>query len=268
MLTNLGYSNTIASVLANAKDPNGTPYYPSGAGTKEGLQSSFIAEETITISGRSYTLKKISQWDVKVFADELDNKVQRLSPFLWDLFSKYALNCLVAMRLANNEDEQGYGGAQGNGNQIDCSIFNPRMFWDPDSAGNRRTAWDRTISSTGSKSFFIDTTAAAAITMTKYESMIWLAWYNPATNPCADMWQLTYNTNAYDWQDLDFEYINTEFGDAYIEFKQPWILPPNENGMISVYYYRTGTDSMRPVGIYFKESKNMRSMTAPATGQN
>ena len=266
---------TVASVLANTSTASGTPktYYPQdNSQTKEQLQSNYIADETITINGRQYTLKQITQWDVKVFADELDARLRRMDPFLWEIFANNALSCLVAMRLANNEDGQGFGGAVGNGNQIDDAIFAARTFYDPDNLPNRRASWERTIAAAGPKDFIVGAGAASQLALTKYESLIFLAWYNPSDTPCVDMFQIKYNTITYDWQEMDFEETNVMNGDPVVEFKEPWILPPNESGRIQVSYYKTGTDSMRPIGLYFKESKQTQDMTSspagtqPATG--
>jgi len=265
-----GNTITVASVLANTATQSGTPktYYPTdNTQTKEQLQSSYIATEQITINGRSYTLNQITQWDVKVFADELDARLRRMNPFIWEIFANNALNCLVAMRLANNEDSQGFGGAVGSGNAIDDAIFAARTFYDPDNQpNNRRNSWERTIAATGPKDFIVGATSGSSLSLTKYESMIFLAWYNPTDAPLVDMYQITYNTIAYDWQEVDFEENNIQQGDVVCEWKEPWILPPNESGYVAVDYYKTGLDTMRPIGLYFKESKNMRQMASSPAG--
>lgn len=221
----------------------------------------YIEEQQATINGTSYTLSRLAKVDANTFAYEIDNILSRMNPFIWDLYAKYAVNCLAALRLANKEDLQGYKGATAKGNELDSLLFNARQFYDPDSAGSPRAKWDRVISSVGSKYFFIDSSGAAAKTLSLYESMIWLGWYNPLADPCADSFQITLNTDVFDVQDLDFEKINGENGEPIIEFKEPFIVPPNEAAMLKVYYYRTGTDGMRPIGLWFEEAKNLRDLT-------
>jgi hypothetical protein len=224
-------------------------------------QDQVIEEEQVNVNGTTYTVPKLSKVDANTFAIELDNVLCRLNPFIWDLYAKYAKYCLVALRLANKEDQQGFKGASAKGNELDFLMFNSRQFYDPDSAGNARSSWDRAISSVGSKYFFIDSTGAAAKTLSLYESMVWLGWYNPASLPCVDSFQITLNTEPFDVQDLDFEKLDEYNGDVIIEFKEPFILPPNEAAMLKAYYYRTGTDSMRPIGLWFEEAKNLRDLT-------
>lgn len=221
----------------------------------------YIEEEQVTINGTNYTLTKLAKVDANTFAIELDSILCNMNPFIWNIYAKYAVNCLAALRLANKEDQQGYKGATASGNELDSLLFNARQFYDPDSAGNPRSKWDRTINSVGSKYFFIDSTGAAAKTLSLYESMIFLGWYNPLPDPCADAFQITLNTDVYDVQDLDFDKVNADNGEPIIEFKEPFIVPPNESALIQVYYYRTGTDGMRPLGLWFEEAKNLRSLT-------
>jgi hypothetical protein len=221
----------------------------------------YIEEQQVVINGTNYTLPRLSKVDANTFAWELDGVLSRMNPFIWDIFVKYAENCLAVVRLANKEDMQGFKGAAAKGNELDFALFNARMFYDPDNSGNPRTKWDRTISSTGAKWFFEGSTTGTAKTLNIYESMIWLAWYNPLPDPCADAFQITLNTEPFDIQDLDFEKLNSENGEPIIELKEPFILPPNESAKIQAYYYRTGTDGMRPIGLWVREAKNLRSLT-------
>lgn len=248
--------NTVAGTLAAAG------FYPTDqSATKQDLQAKYIAEQQIMINDKAYTLSQISQFDVKVFADELDSELSRINPFFWDLFAKYAVNCLDAVRLANNQDKQGYRGSDAKGNELDANLFIARMFYDPDNSTFVRTAWDRVIAATGTKSFFEGATAGSAYAATLYESLIILGWYNPADTPCSDAFQITQNTDLYDYQTFDFEEVLTggQQGDVLYELKEPWTLPPNEAGHIDVSYYRTGTDGLRPIGLWIKEAKNVRN---------
>jgi hypothetical protein len=256
--------NTVVSSLLNAG------YYPSDPNSgKEQLQAQFVEEEVVTINGKSYTLSRISKYDVKIFGDELDGALSRMNPFIWDIFSKYAVNCLAAVRLANQEHTQGYRGANARGNELDASFMNARQFFDPDALPSRRISWVRTIAAVvppapSIQAFFCDSTGVAVpYTTNEEECLIFLGWYDPATSPCSDMFQISLNTDLYDWQDMDFDKVQTEQADVIYELKEPFILPPEEAGLINVGYFANGTDELRPIGLWVKEAKNMRAMATP-----
>lgn len=246
---------TVKSVLQQAG------YYQDGS--KAELQSQFIEEEDIQIGDKSYTLSRISKYDVNVFANELDGILSRMNPFIWDIFAKFSVNCLAAVRLANIQAKQGFRGASARGNELDALVFNARQFYDPDNSGTKRTSWVRTIAATGTKAFFEGATTGSALTLSEEECLIWLGFYNPALSPCSDAFQITINTDLFDIQGLDFDQVQVDKGDPIIEFKEPWILPPEEAGEIDVYYFQTGTDDLRPIGLWIKEAKNMRALATP-----
>jgi len=250
---------TVTSVLQNAG------FYPTENKSKEQLQAEYIEERDVQIGGKSYRLDRMSKYDVKVFADELDGVLSRTNPFLWDLYAKFAQHCLTAVQLVNNEHNQGFRGAAARGNEMDVSLLNARQFSDPDSLvpGTRRTSWRRVVAAAGTLNFMTDTTLAAALTLTEEECLIFLGWYNPAEEPISDMYQYTLNTDLFDWQDMDFEKVHLDKGEVLIESKEPWILPPEESGLIQTRYIRIGTDELRPIGLWVKEARNMRAMATP-----
>lgn len=232
-------------------------------GSKADLQGQYIDEETIEIAGKSYTLSKISYWDSKVFTNEMDTILARQNPLIHDVFARNAVAMFDAVRMANANSKQGYKGAGASGNELDATLFMARQFYDPDVSGTKRTTWVRTIGSTGAKWFFEGTTTTSELTMGEEEALVWLAFYNPSASPCVDAFQITMNTEPYDLQDLDFEQVQVEQGDVIIEFKEPWTLPPEQSGKIQAYYFRTGTDEMRPLGIWIKMARNLRTLTSP-----
>lgn len=229
-------------------------------GSREELKNSFIAEETVDIGGKTYTLSKISFWDAKMFASELDAMLQRQNPRIHDIYGRNAVSCFDLVRMVNTETKQGFGGSGGSGNQLDFNHFMARRFYDPDSSTNARASWVRTISSIGSKNFFEGATAGAELTMAEEEGMIWLGWYNPSLSPVVDAFQILMNTEAFNQQALDFDQVDDDEGDVIIEFKQPWTLPPEQSGEILAHYFATGTDDMRPIGLWVQMAKNMRNI--------
>ena len=246
---------TVRSVLSDAG------YYPSAGGSKEELQSQFVEEEVVDIGGKQYTLSRISKYDVKLFADQLDGVLERLNPFIWDIYAKRATNCLAAVRMANVNSKQGFRGAAAKGNELDFTLMGAREFYDPDNSGNTRTSWVRTIGVVGQKNIIEGTTTGAALTLAEETCDIYLAWYNPAVSPCLDSFQIVLNTDVFDIETLDFEKLQADLGDPIIELKNPFIIPPEEAYEILGYYFRTGTDEARPIGLRIKEAKNLRDLT-------
>lgn len=252
---------TVKQTLADARDSRDQPLYKEGK--RDDLRQQFIEEETVDIAGKSYTLSRISYWDSWLFANELDSVLARQNPRIHDIFGKNAVSCLDLVRMVNVNTKQGFRGAGGSGNELDAIQFIATAFYDPDSSTNKRTTWVRSISSAGSKNFFEGATAGAELTMAEEEGMIWLAMYNPATTPCVDSIQIIMNTEAFNIQTLDFDQVDLEDGDPIIELKEPWSLPPEQSGEILAYYPFTGTDEMRPIGLWVKMARNLRTLGTP-----
>jgi len=250
-------------------------------GTKEQLRSDFIAEEDVTIAGKSYTLSKISFLDAKIFTDEMDTILVQQNPLIHDIYAKNAVSMFDLVRMVNVNTKQGFKGALASGNELDFTLFMARQFQDPDAvkvaAGPPRATWIRTVTLAmapvatqgGVSSFFEDRLAAARTvpttehTMIEEEGMIWLAFYNPAAIPVIDAFQIQMNTEPFDIQSLDFEQVHIETGDVIIELKEPWTLPPEQSGKINVWYFQAGTDETRPLGIWVKMAKNLRTLATP-----
>jgi hypothetical protein len=249
-----GNERTVASVLQAAG------YYPSDQTlTSDQLKGQYIEEEQVDIGGQTYTLSKISMYDAKLFADQLDNINRYLNPFIWDIYAANAVACLATLRLANVQTKQGFRGQAASGNELDFTTMIAREFYDPDNSGNTRTSWDRTITTVGEKNFIEGATTGVALTLGEYTSHIYLAWYNPAELPCLDSLQIILNTNNYDVHTIDFEQVNAEQDDVIIPMKTPLIVPYLQSYEILAYYYRTGADCMRPIGLTFKQSKDLRN---------
>jgi len=247
-------------------------------GTKEQLRTDYIAEEEVTIAGKSYTLSKIAFLDAKIFTDEMDTILIQQNPLIHEIYAKNAVTLFDAVRMANVNSKQGFKGALASGNELDFTIMMARQFRDPDNAATlattgRRLSWVRVINpalgavpNVGIEWFFEDGLAAAhqaELVMTEEEAMVWLAFYNPAVIPCVDAFQVTMNTEPFDIQSLDFEQVHAQTGDVIVEMKEPWTLPPEQSGMITVHYFRAGTDEMRPLGIWIKQARNLRALLTP-----
>jgi len=238
-------------------------YYREG--TKEELRAQWMDEQTITVAGKEYTLSKISYLDAKIFTMELDTILVQQNPLIHNIFAKNAQSIFDLVRMVNMETKQGFKGALSSGNELDFHLLNARAFYDPENSGTARTSWARSVTAAQAAAltaiwFFEGTTTGTELTMGEEEGIIWLAFYNPAQQPCIDSFQITMNTEPFDIQSLDFEQAQLEMGDPIIEFKEPWTLPPEQAGRIKAYYYQSGTDETRPLGIWVKMAKNMRDL--------
>ncbi len=238
-------------------------YKDAPPATRDELRTTFIDEQTVELGGKQYDLSRISYLDAKIFADELDGKLSRLNPIIHDVFAKYGVNCFDLVRMVNVNSKQGFKGSSGSGNELDAIPFLAKAFYDPDSSTAKRSSWVRTIASTGSKLFFEGATASAELTMSEEEGQIWLAMYNPAVTPCVAAFLITMNADPHNLQGLDFDQMHTQLGEVLIEFKEPWTLPPEQSGKIDADYFQTGTDEMRPIGLWVKMARNLRAITTP-----
>jgi len=239
-------------------------------GTADELKAQFIEQQDVIIAGKSYTLSKISYLDARIFTQELDTILVQQNPFIHEIFAKNAVTMFDAVRMVNLQSKQGFKGALASGNELDFTLFMARQFQDPDvGATTLRSSWVRTITAAmallnNTEEFFEDSAGAGAEeTMIEEEAMVFLGMYNPATVPCIDALQITMNTEPYDIQSLDFDQVHTEQGDVIIELKEPWTLPPEQSGKIDVNYFQAGTDEMRPLGIWIKMARNLRSLNTP-----
>lgn len=237
-------------------------------GTKDQLRSDFIAEEDITIAGKSYTLAKISFLDSKIFTDELDTILVQQNPLIHEIYAKNAVTLFDAVRMANVNTKQGFKGALASGNELDFTLMMARQFYDPENSTVKRVSWVRTVTpaqivTAAALNYFEGATAGVELTMGEEEAMVWMAFYNPAQTPCIDAFQITMNTEPFDVQSLDFEQVGEHEGDVIVEMKEPWTLPPEQAGKIMAYYFRAGTDETRPLGIWIKMAKHLRGLTTP-----
>ncbi|MBA7616269.1 hypothetical protein ES703_23565 [subsurface metagenome] len=244
-------------------------YYREG--TTDELKAQYMDEQTVKLAGKDYTLAKISYLDAKIFALELDSILMQQNPLIHDIFAKYSTNVFDLVRMINVNTKQGFKGALASGNELDLTLMMARQFQDPDNAlaQRERLSWVRTIAAAGELFFFEDLTGTVAEqeqAMLEEEGMIWLAFYNPAMSPCVDAFQVIMNTEPFNVQSLDFEQVQLEMGDPIIEFKEPWTLPPEQSGLIKAYYFKAGTDEMRPLGVYVQMAKKLRDLTSLAPG--
>lgn len=218
--------------------------------------------KTIAPNGevREHRMAEIDYKDLIVAADELDIALSLENKFIQSLFAKNAVLIINTIRCVNVESASGFKGTVGSGRQLDMILFRAQQFYNPDNVGVKRTTWERAIASTGSKYFIEGSTAASNLTMADEEAIVLLGFTNYAELPVCNAIQLTYLSQDYNIQNLDFgvaDYMN-----AYpvLELKQPLIVFPKETIRGQVYYFATGTDWLQPVGVWIKMSENLRAL--------
>ncbi len=242
------------------------------------LENTYIKEATVRLGrpAKDYTLAKLSNGDIKRLGDEMDTLVVNLNPIIQDLYVKNALTILNAVRMVQDNTKQGFKGSLASGNELDIEFFGPRLFQDPDAAaGTRRTTWVRTITAAmvayRDCPYINDLTSPifappavpveVELTMVEEEALVLLGFVNDAATPCSNGFQITMNRDVYDIQDMDFEMAQPLTGTSLWEMKKPWTLPPEQSGKIEAYYYQVGTDETRPLGIWVKQSRELRDLT-------
>ena len=231
-------------------------------GDPNDLKNSFVEEDQVYLGDKGpYTRSKVSYYDIKLFADQLEAKIEQLDPLIQAVYAKNAELLVTMMRVVNKETKQGFRGTSGNGNELDFILGAARSFYDPDNSAVARTKWERTISSTGAKWFIEGATASSQLVMAEEEALIVLGLYNQALDPCVDSIQVRKNSNDANVQDVDFDQVQENKGSPLIELRTPFILPPEEQGWIKAYYYQTGTDEMQPISMWIRQAKNLRDLT-------
>ena len=232
---------------------------------------------TITASGaeKEHKLAEMDYFDIKTFADELDIALKLQNEYIQSLYAKNAKGLVDLIRAVNVETASGFKGAVGSGRQLDAIMLRAEQFQDPDLpappaafAATPRTSWIRNITvamtaGVGPIVFIERGTGAAAhgeeLPMAVDEGLVILGFANPAAALCVDAVQITYLAQAYNIQNLDFELTDTFTGSPICELKQPLYIYPRESALGTVKYYRSGSDELRPIGIWVKMSSNLRA---------
>lgn len=231
----------------------------------------------------THTMGLIDRYDIKLFADELDTKLQTFNPFVKHLFAKNAEMLVNLMRGVQYISKGGFKGSIGSGgNGLDALLLRAEQFADPELntgvlATGSRTTWQRNIPGAGGvaapatlqyiialDNLGVNTHGAlvAGSTVATAEAIALLGFADPAASPCVSGFQPTYNTVTYDMQNLSFELVDQEYGYEQIELAQPLFIWPGESGSISVRYFKNGVDELQPIGVWIKISTNMRALAS------
>lgn len=223
---------------------------------------------TITPTGeqKTHIMAQIDLYDLKIFGDELDDSLRLQNPIIQSLYAKNAVLLANLIRVVNYNTRSGFKGSVGSGLQLDAVRFRAEQHQNPDAAGvAARTSWIRAIAAAASLQFIcqpdaLGANAHAALTLAANEGYALLGFCNTAASPCTSAFQPQYLGVNYNVQNLDFEEANVVYGDPIIELKQPMVIYPGENGLVSVRYYRNGNDELKPIGLWVKTAGNLRAL--------
>ncbi|MBA7635399.1 hypothetical protein ES703_43003 [subsurface metagenome] len=214
---------------------------------------------------REHKMSEINYLDIKIFADELDIALKLQNPLVQGLFAKNADALVGLIRVINCESASGFKGSVGSGRQLDAILLRAEQFQNPDSQPEaERASWIRTIAAAAGQTQFIVNPgdevvdAKVALEMADEEGIALLGFANPAATPCVDAVQINYLAQLYNIQNLDFELANPFIGDFICELKQPLFIYPKESALVTVHYYRAGTDELRPIGLWVKMASALR----------
>ncbi len=216
---------------------------------------------------REHKMAEIDYADIKIFANELDIALTLQNPLVQSLLAKNAEGLVSLIRVINTESASGFKGSVGSGRQLDALLLRAEQFQNPDDALKvARASWIRTIAAAGGQGQFIvnpgteDVDAKVALEMADEEGIAILGFVNPAATPLVDAVKITYLSQAYNIQNLDFELANPFIGDAIVELKQPLFIFPKESALVEVRYFAAGVDELRPIGLWVKMSSALRAL--------
>jgi len=242
--------------------------------SKQGLykESGRLAEQslkTITASGDTaeHLMSEIDYYDLKTMGDQLDNLIAYMNPWVQHLYAKNAVAIANTVRVVNKESASGFKGAVGGGRQLDMLRFRPEQFQNPAAAGiAARTTWIRNIAAAPQTAQVICAADAGgadthlALAMGTTEAIIILGFANPSLTPCSTAIQATYNAQAYNIQNMDYNLTQAVEDFALIELKEPIIVYPQEQILIQARYSVNGADELQPIGLWIKMSQNLRAL--------
>jgi len=215
-----------------------------------------------------HIMSAIDYMDIKIFADEIDNALAWRNPFVKALYAKNAEAMVNGIRIVNMESASGFKGANAGGRQLDALLFRPEQFQDPDSGPSAiKTTWARVIGAAAPLQYIVNRSALGpgygtkpALLMADDEGICLFGFFNPAASPCCDAVQLTYLSQTFNIQNLNYSAVNAFYGSSVVELKQPLIVAPKEDALVDVYYFKAGNDQLEPLGIWIKMSSALRAL--------
>lgn len=237
-------------------------------------------EETKTklLTNVNRELAKVLIADVELFAYEVDAKIRNMHPAVKELIIRKAEDILDAMRSANMETKNGFGGMTGSANALDVRISWAYDYIDPDvvsavptapATDNRRT-WTRFIAAVDApataRSFITGAVAVVGtpvdLVLAEEESMVFLGFTNRAgVDPKSTAYSIFYNTEELNYQPFNFELAETKEQDLLLhEMPQSVLIPPEQRIHIDVRYDQTGTDYLMPIVFRFRQASDSRNL--------
>lgn len=252
---------------------------------RQGLIKKYGPEtKTLFLTNVNRELAAINAADVELFAYEVDAKIRNMHPAIKELIVRKAEDVLDALRSANMETKNGFGGLTGSANALDFRISWAYDFYDPDvvstgtvaapapATDNRRTwtRYIRAIDTPGTANSFITGVVAVVGTGTdlilaEEESMLFLGFANRAgVDPKSTAYSIFYNTEEMNYQPFNFELAEPKgYEEQAIllhELPQSVLIPPEQRIHIDVRYDQTGTDYLMPIVFRFRQASDSRNL--------
>ena len=263
---NLMLMTSVVDAMKAAPGDSGVAYLSGGQQIEQDLR-------TVTPDGtaRTHIMAQIDNYDLKVFADEMDIVLRLQNPLVQNLVAKNAVSIAQLIRGVNYNTRSGFKGSDGSGNALDAILFHEGQFADPDLntgvlATGMRASWVRAIGAAANLQFIcaldaLGANAHGVLTMANNEGFALLGFANEAGAPITTTVALQYLGVNYNIQNLSFRLASTIYGNSIIELKQPLLVWPGENCLVTLRYNVNGQDELEPIGVWIKTSANLRSLT-------
>lgn len=208
--------------------------------------------ETKKVAGKYYDLAALKSEDVRIFVNELETIVhEKQHPIVKEIIVRNAPLILDLIRMVNKNTKQGFKGYFAEGNQLDINYAR--------AADYGKTSWLASYTSTGGQDWLYS--SASPKTMTEEEGLIILGVIDPIEVPKVDCVQLVKNNEVFPQMNLALN-VKDAFGTnkvAVAEFKEPWIIPPEEKFYARVNVFATGDDKLEPISFWVKRAVDLKA---------
>lgn len=212
--------------------------------------------ETATITGKTFSVKRISETEAEILAAELERVVADVkSPMIAGLIAENFENILTLVEAVNHETKQGYRGAGARGNQLTCQLLRP--------ADLAKTSWDVTVAS-GTSDFISTFTAPRSVA--EEEGEVILAFMDQQNKPLIDACQFQKDADALVIEPLafrarkNFVVTSGETETPIAKLRRVLIAPPESTYAMKIHAVASGVDSLEPIGFRIRKAKDVLAL--------
>lgn len=217
-----------------------------------------LSREKVYLAGREVTVSGLAEEDVKLFTEELDRIVNDMkSPTVATMVAEHSPEVLDMIRLINKETGQGFGGALATGNELTLGIGSAPDF---ERAGTQLSNWERSVS-TGTIDWLFS--ESNPLTTGEQQGLIIIGVIDPVETPKIDQVQLTKNNDTKPIERLTGLYERRDFGTNETpvhEFREPWIIPPENTFYSRAHCHTSGSDKLQPISFVIQRARDDRTL--------